>query len=169
MNMKVTLALLRQREPKALKNKGGRPSKISKGWEPDAKPGWMLYRASVVLEVIERERANGKSRKAAALAAVSEWKRQFPMSNQFPMGGKLSLTEIDNILSEFQPEQKPEEAWRFVQEFEKRPEYEIVDGKPILTGRWVTMRVLVGRVDKRPPYPKRGSGKKVNLRCSKKY
>jgi len=32
MTMKATLALLGQREPKALKNKGGRPSKTNKGW-----------------------------------------------------------------------------------------------------------------------------------------
>lgn len=168
MTMKATLALLGQREPKAIKNKGGRPSKINQGWEPDTKPGWMLYRASVVLEVVQRERANGKTRKQASLAAISEWKRRFP--GMLPLTeGKLCLTEVDNILCEFQPEKKPEEAWQFIEKFEQRPEYEIADEKMILTGRWVTMRVLVGRVDKRPQYRKRGSGKKENQQFFKRY
>lgn len=162
MSMATTLALLGQRNTQALKNKGGRPSKISRGLNPDDKPGWMLGRAIVVLEVVERERAKGRSRKEAALAAVLEWKHRFPM-------GKMSLTEVDNILSEYQPEHSPDTSLRVVGQVEQMPEFEMVDGKMRLTGRWETKPALAFRFDERPQYPKRGSGKKVNLRFSTRY
>ena len=162
MSMATTLALLGQSEALLLKHKGGRPSKISRGLNPDDKPGWMLGRAIVVLEVVERERAKGRNRKVAALAAVLEWKRLFPM-------GKLSLTEVDNILREYQPEDRPDLALRVIDKTEQMPEFEMVDGKMRLTGRWETKPVLAFRFDARPQYPKRGSGKKVHQRFSKRY
>lgn len=158
----MTLALLERRNTQGLKNKGGRPSKISRGLNPDDKAGWMLGRAIVVLEVVERERAKGRSRKAAALAALLEWKRLFPM-------GKLSLTEVDNILSEYQPEHRPDMSLRVAGQVGQMPEFEMVDGKMRLTGRWETKPVLAFRFDERPEYPKRGSGKKVSQRFSKRY
>lgn len=162
MSMATTLALLGKRKAQPLKRKGGRPSKISMGLNPDDQPGWMLGRAIVVLEVVERERANGKGRKVAALVALLEWKRRFPM-------GKLSLTEVDNILREYQPENRPDLALRVIEKTEQMPEFEMVNGKMRLTGRWETKPVLAFRFDDRPQYPKRGSGKKVNQRFSKRY
>lgn len=157
----MTLALLRQRDPEHTKNRGGRPSKISKGWDPEDKPAWMLYRACLVLDVVERARMNGKTRKEAALAAIWAWKSRHPM-------GKLSLTEIDNILREYQPEKTPGVSLRVV-EHDVPVEWEIVDGEIQLTGRWETKRVLTMCYDKRPPYPKRGSGKKIVTQYSKRY
>ena len=162
MSMTNTLALLGQRKASVRKRNGGRPSKIGRGLNPDDKNAWMLGRALVVLEVVERVRAEGKSRKVAALAAVLEWKRLFPM-------GKLSLTEVDNILSEYQPEHRPDTSLRAVRQVAQMPEFEMIDGKMRLTGRWETRPVLAFRFDERPPYPKRGSGKKVNQRFSKRY
>lgn len=157
----MMLALLGQHDSAHPKNRGGRPSKISKGWRPEDKPAWMLYRACLVLEVVERSRMDGKTRKEAALAAISEWKNRHPM-------GKLSSTEVDNILREYQPERTPRVSLRVV-EHDVPVEWEIVDGEIQLTGRWETRRVLTMCYAERPPYPKRGSGKKAAMQYSRKY
>lgn len=157
----MTLALLGRSDLGHTKNRGGRPSKISKGWGPEDKDAWMFYRACLVLDVVERARMNGKTRKEAALSAISEWKRRHPM-------GKLSSTEVDNILREYQPENTPKVSLRIV-EHDVPVEWEIVDGEIQLTGRWETRRVLTMRYAERPPYPKRGSGKKASRQFSKKF
>lgn len=169
--MRATLDLLRQVQPEPTKstegqgapkkNQGGRPSKASMGTDQDTRPAWMFLRDCFVLEAVERERAKGKNRKAAALAAVLEWKRRFPM-------GKLSVTEVDNILREYQPEGRPDLALRVIEKTEQMPEFEMVDGKMRLTGRWETKPVLALRFDDRPQYPKRGSGAQHRLKYSKK-
>lgn len=157
----MTLALLSRRDLELPKNRGGRPSKISKGWGSEDKAAWMFYRACLVLDVFERARTNGKTRKEAALAAISEWKSRHPM-------GKLSSTEVDNIVREYQPENTPGVSLRIV-ERDVPVEWEIVDGEIQLTGRWATKRVLTMCFDKRPPYPKRGGGKKAARQYSKRY
>lgn len=161
MNMRMALALLELRDPLRANRRGGRPSKISKGWKPEDKPAWMLYRACLVLAIVERERLNGKTREGAARAAIAEWKSRCPM-------GRLSLTEVDNILRKYQPEKKPEVSLRVVEQ-DVPIEWEIIDGEIHLTGRWETRRVLTMRYAERPAYPKRGGSKRSFSPFSKNY
>lgn len=159
--MDAILALLGGSTPKK-KNRGGRPTKASMGLKADDFPGWVFFRACVVLHTVEHGRAAGKTRQEAALSAVAAWKGVFPM-------GRLSLTEVDNILREYQPEDRPGAALRVDRGFEDFPESVNVDGRICLTGRWERVPVWVMRFDDRPPYPKRGSGRKPKLRFSKRF
>lgn len=143
------------------RNKGGRPTKASKGMNPDDRPAWMAYRDVVVLATVERTRAQGKTRMEAALSAIAEWKRLQPMR-------KLSETEVDNILSRAQPESLPGDSWRAVVQVEPWPETEIIDGKMKLTGRMIDTVGYAFRVGERPNYPKRGSGKRKKFQYSKR-
>jgi hypothetical protein len=183
--MKATLALLGQGKAGHTKNKGGRPTKASKGMNSDARPAWMFLRDCFVLEVVERERiTNRRTREQAVEAAVVEWKDRFPDT-------PLSATEVDNVLSQYQPD-KPsityslglfrtlEEQVQWVQitrtpdclrvreTVKMEPEFEIVDGVSRWTGRHVEMKGLSFGFDQRPEYPKRGSGTKRKLKFSKK-
>jgi hypothetical protein len=143
------------------RNKGGRPTKASKGLNPDDRPAWMAYRDCVVLATVERARAQGKTRGEAALAAIAEWKRRQPL-------GKLSSTEVDAILSRAQPENLPDDSWRADVQVEPWPETEIIDGKMKLTGRMIDTTGLSFRPAERPNYPKRGSGKRKKFQFSKR-
>jgi hypothetical protein len=158
--MAETLALLGGASTK--KNRGGRPSKASMGMNHDDFPGWAFFRACVVLYVVEHGRAAGKTRKEAAISAVFAWKNLFPM-------GRLSTTEVDSILREYQPEGRPDAALRVDKGLDSFPESVIVDGKLRLTGRYERRPVWVMRFDDRPPYPKRGSGRKPKMRFSQRF
>jgi len=183
--MKSALDLLRATSPGLKKNKGGRPSKASKGMNPDARPAWMFLRDCFVLEVVERERiASGKARKQAIEVAIIEWKDCFPDT-------PLSATEVDNVLSQYQPDKSPitysiglfrtlEEPVQWVQitrtpdclrvreTVKLQPEFETVDGVSRWTGRYIEMKWLSFGFDQRPEYPKRGSGPKHKFKFSKK-
>ncbi len=183
--MKATLALLGQGRAGPTKNKGGRPTKASKGMNPDARPAWMFLRDCFVLEVVERERiANGKTREQSIEVAISEWKDRFPDT-------PLSATEVDNVLSQYQPDKSPitysiglfrtlKEPVQWVQVtrtpdclrvrevVKMEPEFETVDGVSRWTGRYIEMKGLSFGFDQRPEYPKRGSGTKHKLKFSKK-
>ncbi len=183
--MKFTLGLLGQGKPEPRKNKGGRPSKASKGMNPDARPAWMFLRDCFVLEVVERERiTNGRTRVQAVEAVIAEWKKRFPDT-------PLSATEVDNILAQYQPDKPPisyrlglfrtlEEPVRWIQitrtpdclrvreTVKLEPEFETVDGVSRWTGRYIEMKGLSFGFDERPEYPKRGSGTKHKLTFSKK-
>lgn len=162
MNMWATL---RQLDAAAkgtpTRNKGGRPTKASKGMNPDDRPAWMAYRDAVVLATVERARMGGKTRMEAALSAIAEWKRRQPLR-------RLSETEVDNILSRAQPESLPDDSWRADVQAETWPETEIIDGKMKLTGRMIDTVGLSFRVGERPNYPKRGSGKRTKFQFSKR-
>ncbi|MCA1977628.1 MAG: hypothetical protein LDL19_00170 [Thiobacillus sp.] len=160
MSMGAILALLGGATPK--KNRRGRPTKASMGLKPDDIPGWMFFRACVALHAFEHARAEGKTRQEAQLAAIDAWQSIFPM-------GRLSRTEVDNILRNYQPEDRPGTALRVSRGFEDMPESVIVDGKMCLTGQWKRVPVWVMRFDVRPPYPKRGSGRKTKFRYSKRF
>ncbi len=187
--MKATLALLGQGHSEPTKNKGGRPSKVSKGMNPDARPAWMFHRDCFVLEVIERERiTNGKTRSQAVEVAIAEWKSRFPDT-------PLSATEVDNILlrhqAEYPPDMSPivyrlglfrtlKEPLQWIQitrmpdrlrvreTVKLEPEFETVDGVSRWTGRYIEMKGLSFGFDERPEYPKRGSGTKHKFKFSKK-
>jgi hypothetical protein len=159
--MDVTLALLGGAAPKR-KNRGGRPTKASMGLKADDFPGWMFFRDCVVLAVVERERAAGQNRNTAIIRAVNEWKALFPT-------GRLSSTEVDNILKEYQSEKRPDIALRASNTVDTFPETELIDGKLKLTGRWLQMPSIAFRFDDRPPYPKRGSGRKQQLKYSDRF
>jgi hypothetical protein len=160
--MKATLALLGQgqsspvKNPAPVKNKAGRPSKSSKGGKQDdrTKP----FRDFFVLEVMERERASGKSRGQAKQDAIKAWKRKFPMS-------RLSETEVNSVLALYQPEKSPF-CIRVVEPVKPPPEL-IVDGVIIWSPTWKQTWLSFG-FDERPEYPKRGSGTKHKFNLSKK-
>lgn len=153
----------------------GRPSKANMGLGQNDRPAWMHYRDCVVLVVVERERSRGRTMGESALSAIAEWKRRAPAAKlslkerkrlfkdawkrHFPTD-KLSETEVDNIMARGQPADLPGMAWRVVEQVELWPETEIIDGKLQLTGRMVDIAGLCFRVDERPNYSRRGSGKK---------
>jgi len=143
------------------RNKGGRPTKASMGLGQDDRPAWMAYRDVVVLATVERARMEGKTRMAAANAAIDEWKRLQPMR-------KLSSDGVKAILTRAQPECRPDDSWRAHVQVEPWPETEIIDGKMRLTGRMIDTVGLAFRADKRPNYPKRGSGKRNKFQFSKR-
>ncbi len=187
--MKNTLDLLSpERSAPTKKNKGGRPSKASKGMNPDARPAWMFLRDCFVLEVVERERiTNGKTRVQAVAAVIAEWKKRFPDT-------PLSATEVDNILAQYHPDKSDEppivyrlglfrtleepvqwvqvtrtpDCLRVRETVKMEPEFETVDGVSRWTGRYIEMKGLSFGFDERPEYPKRGSGTKHRLKFSKK-